>query len=53
MANMPAGGPGTQKNPQGGPKPGHGGSNTKVAEKEAPQNTNTKGNGAQKRKQET
>ena len=44
-------GPGTQSNPQGIPQEGHGGSNAKGGGTN-PQNTNTKGNGAQKRQQQ-
>jgi hypothetical protein len=40
-----------QKNPQGMPQEGHGGSNAKGGGTN-PQNTNTKGSGAQKRQQQ-
>jgi hypothetical protein len=44
-------GTGGQKNPQGIPQEGHGGSNKKGSGTN-PQNTNTKGSGAQKRQQQ-
>jgi hypothetical protein len=44
-------GPGTQNNPYGIPQEGHGGKNSRGSGG-SPQNTNTKGNGAQKRKSE-
>jgi hypothetical protein len=50
MSNQSSG-PGTQKNPQGIPQEGHGGSNAKGGGTN-PQNTNTKGQGAQKRQQQ-
>ena len=40
-----------QKNPKGVPQEGHGGSNVKGGGSN-PQNTNTKGSGAQKRQQQ-
>ena len=46
-------GPGTQSNPQGIPQEGHGGKNSRGSGGGgSPQNTNTKGNGAQKRTSE-
>jgi hypothetical protein len=44
-------GPGSQNNPQGLPKEGHGGSNARGTGGSS-QNTNTKGSGAQKRQQQ-
>ena len=44
-------GPAGQKNPQGIPQEGHGGSNAKGGGAN-PQNTNTKGSGAKKRQQQ-
>ena len=44
-------GPGTGNNPQGIPQEGHGGSNAKGGSGN-PQNTDTKGSGAQKRQQQ-
>ena len=51
MSKNQSQGPGTQSNPQGIPKEGQGGSNTRGAGGSA-QNTNTKGSGAQKRQQQ-
>jgi hypothetical protein len=51
MSGKQSEGPGTQNNPKGIPQEGRGGSNAKGSAK-APQNTNTKGSGAQKRQQE-
>ena len=51
MSKNQSQGPGTQNNPQGIPKEGHGGSNTKNSGGN-PQNTNTKGSGAQKRQRQ-
>ncbi len=45
-------GPGAQNNPRGIPPEARGGSNERGGQHAAPQNTNTKGNGAQKRQQQ-
>ena len=50
MSKNQSQGPGSQNNPQGIPKEGHGGSNTRGTGGSS-QNTNTKGSGAQKRQQ--
>jgi hypothetical protein len=51
MSKKQSQGPGSQNNPQGIPKEGHGGSNTRGTQGSS-QNTNTKGGGAQKRRQQ-